>query len=141
MKAHEIMSVDVEAATEDASVVEVATRMVLGIYNGMPILNKDGRLVGQITTIDVLKAIRKGKSLNNTLAKELMTPSPITVQEDTNVDDIIDMMDKYGILMIPVVQKDDRLIGVCSRSDVLKEILNQKFVTIGRKRTMTTTLG
>jgi CBS domain-containing protein len=141
MKAHEVMSVDIEAATEDASVIEVATRMVVGIFNGMPVIDKDGRLVGQITTIDILRAIRKKKSLSNTLAKELMTSNPITVQEDTEVDEIIDLMDKYGILMIPVVQKDGRLVGVCSRSDVLKEILDQKFVTLGRKSTVTTTLG
>lgn len=141
MKAHEVMSVDIEAATEDASVIEVATRMVLGIFNGMPVIDNDGRLVGQITTIDILRAIRKKKSLTNTLAKELMTSNPITVQEDTEVDEIIDLMEKYGILMIPVIQKDGRLVGVCSRSDVLKEILNQKFVTLGRKSTVTTTLG
>jgi predicted transcriptional regulator len=43
--------------------------------------------------------------------------------------------------MLPVVQDDGRLIGVCSRSDVLKEILNERFVTIGMKRTAIRTLG
>jgi hypothetical protein len=35
MKAYEVMSVDVETATEDANVAEVATRIVLGGFNGM----------------------------------------------------------------------------------------------------------
>ena len=64
-----------------------------------------------------------------------------SVKEDTDVTDIIDIMDKNGIMMLPVVQNDGRLIGVCSRSDVLKEILNERFVTIGMKRTVTRTIG
>ncbi|MDP8886279.1 MAG: CBS domain-containing protein [Thermoproteota archaeon] len=50
-------------------------------------------------------------------------------------------MDKNGIMMLPVVENDGRLIGVCSRSDVLKEILNERFVTIGMTRTVTRTIG
>ncbi|MFL6524026.1 MAG: CBS domain-containing protein [Nitrososphaera sp.] len=50
-------------------------------------------------------------------------------------------MDKNGIIMLPVVEKDGRLIGICSRSDVLKEILNERFVTIGMTRTLTRTIG
>jgi hypothetical protein len=39
------------------------------------------------------------------------------------------------------IENDGRLIGVCSRSDVLKEILNERFVTIGMTRTVTRTIG
>jgi CBS domain-containing protein len=142
MKAHDVMSVDIVAATENATAIEVATRMALGIFNGMPVLDKSGRLVGQITTIDILKLIRKGQDLSTILAKEIMTPDPVTVHEYVSVEDVIDLMDKFGVMMIPVVdKKDGRLIGVCSRYDILKEILNQKFVTIGRTRTATTTIG
>jgi len=141
LKAHEVMSVDIEAATENASLIEVATRIILGIFNGMPIIDGNGHPAGQITTIDILKAIRNGKDINNTIVKEAMSPNPFTVEENTSVDEIIKLMDKYGVMMVPVVQKDGRLIGVCSRSDILKEILNEKFVMIGRKRTATTIIG
>jgi predicted transcriptional regulator len=50
-------------------------------------------------------------------------------------------MDKNSIFMIPVVEDDGRIIGICSRSDILKEILNERFVVIGRKKTTTTTIG
>jgi predicted transcriptional regulator len=50
-------------------------------------------------------------------------------------------MDKNGMMMLPVVENDGRLIGVCSRSDVLKEILNVRFVTIGMTRTVTRPIG
>jgi CBS domain-containing protein len=142
MKALDLMSVDIIAATENVSAIEVATRIVLGAINGMPIISKDdGKLLGVVTTIDLLRAIRTGGDLTTIIAKEIMSPGPFSVKEDTDVSDIIDIMDKKGIMMLPVVQNDGRLIGVCSRSDVLKEILNERFVTIGMKRTATRTIG
>jgi CBS domain-containing protein len=144
MKASDIMSVDIIAGTENVSAIEVATRIVLGAINGMPIISKDdGKLLGLITTIDILRAIRNGGDLTTIIAKEIMSPNPLSVKQDTDVNEIIDLMDKNGIMMVPVVENDDsgRLIGVCSRSDVLKEILNERFVTIGRTRTVTTTVG
>ncbi len=142
MKALDLMSVDIIAATENVSAIEVATRIVLSAINGMPVISKDdGRLLGVVTTIDILRAIRGGGDLTKIMAKELMSSEPLSVREDTDVNEIIDLMDKNGIMMLPVVEKDGRLIGVCSRSDVLKEILNERFVTIGMTRTVTRTIG
>ena len=50
-------------------------------------------------------------------------------------------MDKNGISMIPVLEYDGRIIGICSRSDILKEILKERFLVIARKKTATTTIG
>lgn len=142
MKAVDLMSVDIIAATENVSAIEIATRIVLGAINGMPIISKDdGKLLGVVTTIDLLRTIRTGGDLTTIIAKEIMSPGPFSVKEDTDVSEIIDIMDKNGIMMLPVVQNDGRLIGVCSRSDVLKQILNERFVTIGMKRTLTRTMG
>ena len=142
MKAVDLMSVDIIAATENVSAIEVATRIVLSAINGMPVISRDdGRLLGVVTTIDILRAIRGGGDLTKIMAKELMSPQPVSVKEDTDVNEIIELMDKNGIMMIPVVENDGRLIGVCSRSDVLKEILNERFVTIGMTRTVTRTIG
>jgi CBS domain-containing protein len=142
MKAVDLMSVDIIAATENVSAIEVATRIVLSAINGMPVISRDdGRLLGVVTTIDILRAIRGGGDLTKTMAKELMSSQPVSVKENTDVNEIIDLMDKNGIMMVPVVENDGRLIGVCSRSDVLKEILNERFVTIGMTRTVTRTIG
>ncbi len=142
MKALDLMSVDIIAATENVTAIEVATRIVLGAINGMPIIGKDdGKLLGVVTTIDILRAIKSGQDLTTVIAKELMSPDPLSVKEDTEVNEIIDIMDKNGIIMLPVVENDGRLIGVCSRSDVLKEILNERFVTIGMTKTLTRTIG
>jgi len=45
--------------------------------------------------------------------------------------------------MIPVVdeESDNRIIGVVSRKDIIEEKFNERFVTIGMRRTVTKTLG
>ena len=135
------MSVDVVGAKENATVIEIATRLVLGAFNGVPIINDSGSVTGIITAIDILRAIRDGKSLDSILVRDLMTPNPSVVKQDTAIEEVIDVMDKKGIEMVPVVEDDGRLIGVISRSDILKEKINERFVTIGREKTVTTTLG
>jgi CBS domain-containing protein len=142
MNALDVMSVDVVAAKDNATVIEIATRLVLGAFNGVPIINDSGSVVGIITAIDILRAIRDGKSLDTILVRDLMTSNPSVVKQDTAIEEVIGIMDKKGIEMVPVVEDDDgRLIGVISRSDILKEKINEMFVTIGREKTVTTTLG
>jgi predicted transcriptional regulator len=142
MKASDVMSVDVIAATENVTAMEVATRIVLGAINGMPVISKDdGRLLGLITTIDILRAIRNGGDLTTIITKEIMSPHALSVKQDADINDVIDIMDRNGVMMLPVIENDGRLIGVCSRSDILKEILDERFVTIGRTKTVTTTIG
>jgi predicted transcriptional regulator len=136
------MSVDIIAETENVTIIEVATRIVLGAINGMPIISKeDGRLIGMITTIDILRAIRNGADLTAIIAKDIMFSNPFSFKQDADVSEIIEVMDKHCIMMVPVLENDSGLIGVCSRSDVLKEIVNERFVTIGRTRTITRTVG
>lgn len=141
MKIYDVMSVDIICAKKDATIIEVATRIVLGGINGVPIINDDGVPIGIITTIDILRAINDGKDLNNTTIGDIMKNNPLVTKQNDGIEETIDIMDKNGISMIPVVEDDGRIIGICSRSDILKEILNERFVMIGRKKTTTTTLG
>lgn len=46
MKAYDVMSVDIVAAKEDAKAIEISTRIALEGYNGMPIINETGAVIG-----------------------------------------------------------------------------------------------
>ena len=67
-----------------------------------------------------------------------MTVNPIVIKQNIDIEETIGIMDKNGISMIPVVEDYERIIGICSRSNILKEILNERFVVIGRKKSTTT---
>ncbi|HET7285035.1 MAG TPA: CBS domain-containing protein, partial [Nitrososphaeraceae archaeon] len=107
--------------------------IVLGAFNGVPIIDNDGKVIGIVTTIDLLKAISEDKGLDTMSAKEVMTSNPAVVNQDATVDEIIDILYRKRIDMLPVVEEDGRLIGVVSRQDILMEKLNERFVTIDRK--------
>jgi CBS domain-containing protein len=135
MRAYDVMSVDIVAAKEDAKAIEISTRIVLEGYNGMPIIDDRGVVIGIVTTLDILKAIKDNKNLNELSAKDIMTRHPATLSQEATTDEIIDIMHRKGIDMIPIVsgeEEEGRLIGVVSRQDILKERLNERFVSIGK---------
>jgi CBS domain-containing protein len=143
MKAYDIMSTDIEAAKENATISEVGTRLILRSINGIPIIDDDGKVIGILTIIDILRAIRDNKNIDGLKAGDIMTRDPIVINQKTDMMDMIDIMDKKGIEMIPVVdeESDNRIIGVVSRKDIIEEKFNERFVTIGMRRTVTKTLG
>ena len=129
------MSVDVVAAKEQANAVEILTSIVLEEYNGMPIINEKGAVIGIVTTLDILKALKDNKDLEKLSAKNIMTWHPATLSQDTTIDEIMDIMYRKRIDMIPIVENeeaDSRLVGVVSRQDILRERINERFVGIGR---------
>ncbi len=143
MKAFDIMSIDIEAAKENATVTEIGTRLILRSINGMPIIDDDGKVIGILTIIDILRAIKDNKNIDILKAEDIMTKYPVVIEQQTDIMEMIDIMDKKGIEMVPVVDEknDNRIIGIVSRKDVLEEKFNERFVTIGMKKTITKTLG
>lgn len=85
MNAFDVMSVDVVAAKDNANVIGVITRLVLGVFNAMPIIDDNGSVIGIITAIDILWAIRVRKDLNTLLVRDLMTQNPSVVNQNTKL--------------------------------------------------------
>ncbi|MDP8907353.1 MAG: CBS domain-containing protein [Thermoproteota archaeon] len=79
MKAYDIMSIDIEAAKENATVTEIGTRLILRSINGMPIIDDDGKVMGVLTIIDILRAIKDNKNIDTLKAGDLMTRNPTTI--------------------------------------------------------------
>lgn len=122
------MSVDFAASKDDVIAVEAAIILLLEEVNGIPIIDDNNIVIGMVTTLDLLRVVRDGKNIENMLARDIMTKNPLVVTQDTKVEDIIDIMDKQGIEMVPVVdeQANKRLIGIVSRSDILMEKISKE---------------
>jgi CBS domain-containing protein len=58
MKASDVMSVEVVAAKDNVTAIEIATRLVLGAFNALPIIDDNGAVLGIVTAIDILQAKR-----------------------------------------------------------------------------------
>jgi CBS domain-containing protein len=73
------------------------------------------------------------------LARDIMTPNPSTVKKDTLIEEIIGIMVEKEIVLVPVVEENNKLIGVVARLDILREKLNEGFITIGKREALSRT--
>jgi CBS domain-containing protein len=120
------MTKEIDIAKENTSIEQISAKLFAGEFNGVPIVNNSNSVIGIVTAIDILKAIREGKNLNATMAKDIMTPNPSVVKEDTPINDIIDIMIEKDIVMVPVVENNtNRIMGIVTRLDVITEKLRE----------------
>jgi CBS domain-containing protein len=131
-KAHEIMTSNIVAARQSTTVREIGAKLLIGNFNGLPVIDNNGKVIGIITAVDILRAARQGKNLDSLPAIDIMTRNPVVVKQDAEVNEIIDIILQKAIILIPVVDSERKLIGVVGRLDILQHNLNQKFVTIGK---------
>jgi CBS domain-containing protein len=92
---------------------------------GLLIVEK-GKLAGIFTERDYArKLILKGKSSKDTLIGELMTPNPFTVSTQSSIEECMQIMSDRHFRHLPVVD-GDRLIGMISIGDVVRQVINDQ---------------
>ncbi len=128
MKALDIMNRPVVAATKGTTARDLAVQMLMGGYSGMPVTDRDGKVVGIVSEIDLIRTVRSGRPLDSTLAEEIMTRDVITVDVAASVDEVMELLDIKKIVRVPVTE-DGRLVGIISRPDVLRAFIEPKFMT------------
>ena len=135
------MSPQVVVAKENTNAEQISARLLAGEFNGVPVIDDKGAVIGMVTAFDILRAIQGGKKLNTMLARDIMTPNPSVVKKDTRVEEIIRIMVEKEIVLVPVVEGDNtnKLIGVVARVDILREKLNEGFITIEKREALSRT--
>ncbi len=140
MNAHDLMSPQVIVAKENTNAEQISSRLLAGEFNGVPVVDDNGTVVGIVTALDILRAIQGGKKLNEMLARDIMTPNPSTVKKDAPIEEIIRIMVEKEIVLVPVVEENtNKLIGVVARLDILREKLNEGFITIEKRESLSRT--
>jgi CBS domain-containing protein len=120
MKVREIMTTSVECLSPDTGLREVGNKMKTLDVGFIPICEKD-RLIGTITDRDiVLRVIAEGRDVNNSKAREVMTPGAHWCYEDDDVKDIAQKMREKEVRRMLILSRDKRLVGVVSIGDVSK---------------------
>lgn len=142
MLARDVMSNGVLSIADDATVLEAIELLVTTRVSTMPVLDKDGFVVGIVSEADVVKqtkvitdrdtghgeidpaltadALARAKALR---VADIMTRDVITAREDASLRDIVNLMARHNIKRIPIV-RDRAIVGVVSQTDVLKGILS-----------------
>jgi CBS domain-containing protein len=147
MLVKEIMSKDVVCVQADTPVATVARLFREKAISGMPVVDDKGTVRGIITEVDLIArharphfpayfgfldsiiyletSRRYRESMRRILATtagELMTTPPQVVDPEMHIQDLATFMVGNRVNPVPVVDKEDRLVGIVSHTDLLQMI-------------------
>lgn len=118
----DVMSRDVMTAFEDIPVEKAAKMIVSGSSDHLPVVSRDGRLIGIITAWDISKAVASGKPSQ---VADIMTRRVHSVRLDEPVELAARTLDTHSISALPVVDREDKVIGMIT-SDHLSRLLARR---------------
>lgn len=150
LKAKDIMTKKVITVHPDTEVIKAAQLLLDHHINGLPVVDKEGRLKGIICQSDLIVQQKKiplpsffilldsaipltsPKNIEQELQKmaaikviEAMTPDPITVGPETGLADIATTMVKSNIHVLPVLDQG-RLVGIIGKEDILRTLMSDE---------------
>jgi CBS domain-containing protein len=140
MKTTDIMTRNVVAVQPATTILQAAQLMLQHRISGLPVVDRDGHLIGIVTEGDFLRRVETGTQRQRPrwlefligpgrLAEEyvrsssrkvedVMTRSVHTIKEDTSLSDAVELMERHRIKRLPVL-RDDKLVGIVSRANLL----------------------
>ena len=102
---------------------------------GALLVVSDGKLVGIISERDYArKVVLQRRSSSDTLVREIMTGSVMTVTPDHSVENCMKMITEHRVRHLPVLAAD-QLVGVISIGDLVNAIITEQAETIGHLHT------
>ncbi len=144
----DIMVKEVITIQKDASVEELSELLINNKISGVPVVDTDGKLAGIATEGDLiikdsdlhfpryfklLDSIIYLESLNKfkknlkkflgTKVEDVMTAEIKTVKEETQITEAANIMIKYNINRVPVLDSKDELVGIVTRADIVKSMI------------------
>jgi CBS domain-containing protein len=131
----EVKGHDVWSVAPDISVYE-ALKVMAEKDVGVLLVVERGRLVGTMSERDYArKIILRGRSSVGTPVRDIMTPKVISIRPEQTMEECMTLMTSLRIRHLPVVD-ENRLIGMVSIGDVVKEVLAS--IKSGRDTSKTT---
>lgn len=85
------------------------------------------RLAGVFSERDYArKVILQGKASKQTKVSEVMTDRVICVAPETRIEECMAIMTDKHVRHLPILDSDEKVIGIVSIGDVVKEVINQQ---------------
>ncbi|MFF4113200.1 CBS domain-containing protein [Streptomyces sp. NPDC001714] len=143
----EVMTSDVVEAHPETSFKDVVRLLDRHRISGLPVVDHDDKVVGVVSETDLircqaarsspadrtrrarrqrpdrLRRPRSGAVTHAVTARELMSTPAITVHPEQRIADAARVMERHGVERLPVVDEEDRLIGIATRRDLLRVFL------------------
>uniref|UniRef100_A0A2P2KXJ6 CBS domain-containing protein n=1 Tax=Rhizophora mucronata TaxID=61149 RepID=A0A2P2KXJ6_RHIMU len=147
---------ELQVVKPTTTVEEALESLVEHRITGFPVIDDDWKLVGLVSDYDLLaldsisgggraennmfpevdstwKTFNEVQKLlsktNGKVVGDLMTPAPVVVHENTNLEDAARLLLKTKYRRLPVVDADGKLVGIVTRGNVVRAALQIKRAT------------
>jgi CBS domain-containing protein len=147
MQARDIMTTRVITVAPDTDIREAAQCLLDNRISAVPVIDKDGKLVGIVSEGDLMRRPEAGTGRHRSwwldllaspreralrFVKEhsrrvgdVMSRKVIAVTEDTHLEEIAETLEKNRIKRVPVV-KDGKVIGIVSRANLMRGLIARR---------------
>ena len=145
MKAKDIMTRTVVSIDQDATVLQAARLMLQHHISGLPVVDKEGVLVGVLSEGDFLRRSethterRRSRWLeflmgpgriagdyvhsHGNKVSEVMSSDLKTVGEEASLEDIVALMEKHRVKRVPVL-RGGKLVGIVTRANLMHAMVS-----------------
>ena len=126
--AYQLMSHPVSTVGIETDVLSARRYLQERGFRQMPVVTTRQRIVGMLSMEDLLQIIvtysghmrhLRGKRVTDAMSKEVITADPVS-----DIRRIARVMQEYRLHCIPIVDELDALVGILSRSDILRAVIN-----------------
>jgi CBS domain-containing protein len=119
LRARDVMTTRVVTVGPDDPVSVAVHKMTELRYSALPVIDRRFRLVGMISLIDVLRHREEGGS-DDVRVGAVMNPDPLSVPPRASLNLLAHRLRSYGELRVMPVVDGQTLVGVVTRSDLLR---------------------
>jgi len=145
MKAKDVMTGNVISIDPEQTVLQAARLMLQHHISGLPVVDAGGRLVGILSEGDFLRRRetqtehRRSRWLEFLMGPgkiaseythshgnkvgEVMTTDLRTVDEETTLEEIVELMERHRIKRVPVM-RGNKMVGIVTRSNLMHAMVS-----------------
>jgi acetoin utilization protein AcuB len=130
-----VMTRNVVTIGEDADISQAQKKMSKHLIRHLPVVDENDRLIGIVTDRDIRsvlpssqfakeKCLEEYNYVSKSSIKDIMTRNPVTISPIDTIQDALILLHKKHFGALPVVVEQQKLIGIISVSDLLREFIN-----------------
>jgi len=130
-----VMTGNVVTIDKDADISQAQEKMSKHRFHHLPVVDEDHRLIGIVTDRDIRSVSPSSRLAQENIAEEwkrfsalkiedIMTKNPVTISPLDTIQDALFLFHKKGFGALPVVVEQQKLIGIISVRDLLREFIN-----------------
>ncbi len=143
MFVRDAMTIGVISISKYESIIHAANILMEKNISGLPVVDKEQKVLGIITQADILSMVGVGREhtfkdllkymLGEPLPErrmgdhvgDIMTSPALTIKPESNIAEAVRIMDERRIRRLTVVDGGNKLIGILTRADILKAVIKK----------------